>query len=161
MKKPMITVAAIALTAIMATPATAQMRMRGNYGRGPYYTADITKLPNLNLTSGQIKNLNELRAVHLSDIEPLRKQMYSKSMELKGLWLEQKPDYEKIALLQNEIQTLRNVIFKKVSAYRRETLNILTAQQQKVLESCKEKRNYGFEPDGKRRGGMRRQGVNE
>lgn len=138
--------------AIITTQAAAQMRMRGEYGRGPHYAADITKLPGLNLTDAQITRLNALRDVHLTEIKPLRDQMYSKSVEMKGLWLEQKPDHNKIAALQKEIQTLRDKMLERVRAYRLETLNILTTQQQTILEAYKAKRGYS---SGK---GMRGQG---
>jgi Spy/CpxP family protein refolding chaperone len=144
MKNPMMIMVAIALMAMMAVPVTAQVRMRGDYGRGHYYAADITKLTDLNLTSKQIKNLNELRAVHLWDIKPLLDQIYSKSVELKGLWLEQIPDHNKIAILQKEIQILQDKMLEKGAAYRLETQNILTVEQQKILESYKEKRGYRF-----------------
>jgi Spy/CpxP family protein refolding chaperone len=139
----MITMAAFALLAIMAMPVNAQMRMRGDNGRGSYSVADITKLPDLKLTDEQITKLNALRNVHLFEIKPLHEQMYRKSIELKGLWLEQTPDHEKIALLQKETQTLRDVMLEKVAAYRLETLHILTIQQQRTLESYKEKHGYG------------------
>jgi Spy/CpxP family protein refolding chaperone len=116
--------------------------MRGDYGRGPYHAADITKLTGLNLTEEQITKLKALHDVHLLYIQPLRDQMYSKSVELKGLWLEQTPDHNKIAALQKEIQTLRNVMLEKVTAYRLKTQNILTVQQQTKLESYREKRGY-------------------
>jgi Spy/CpxP family protein refolding chaperone len=133
MKKLMMTIAAIALMAIMTVTTTAQMRMRGDYGRGPYHAADITKLTGLNLTEEQITKLKALHDVQLLYIQPLRDQMYSKSVELKGLWLEQTPDHNKIAALQKEIQTLRNVMLEKVTAYRLKTQNILTVQQQTKL----------------------------
>ena len=142
MKKLIMTIAAIALVAIMALPATAQMRMRGEYGRAPHYAADITKLSGLNLADEQITKLNGLRDVYLSDIKPLQDQMYSKSITLKGMWLEKTPTQEKIAVLQKEIQRLRGKMLEKVAAYRRETLNILTARQQTILEAYKAKRGY-------------------
>jgi Spy/CpxP family protein refolding chaperone len=152
MKKLMMTIAAIALMAIMTVTTTAQMRMRGDYGRGPYHAADITKLTGLNLTEEQITKLKALRNVHLFEIKPLQDQMYSKSVEMKGLWLEQKPDHNKIAALQKDIQTLRDKMLERVRAYRLKTQNILTVQQQTKLESYREKRGYG---SGK---GMRGQG---
>ena len=157
MKKLMMTIAAIALMAIMTVTATAQMRMRGDYGRGPYHAADITKLTGLNLTEEQITKLKALRDDHLQDIQPLRNQMYSKSVEMKGLWLEQTPDHNKIAALQKEIQTLRNVMLEKVTAYRLKTLNILTVQQQTILEAYKAKRGYSSGKGMRGQGEMRRQ----
>jgi Spy/CpxP family protein refolding chaperone len=135
---------AISLAGSMALPATAQMRMRGDYGHGSYSAVDITKLPDLKLTDEQITKLNALRNVYLLEIKPLRDRLYSKSIELKGLWLEQTPDHEKIALLQKETQILRDVMLGKVAAYRRETLHVLTGQQQITLESYKEKHGYGY-----------------
>jgi Spy/CpxP family protein refolding chaperone len=157
MKKLMMTIAAIALIAIMTVPATAQMRMRGEYGRGPHYAADITKLSGLNLTDGQITKLNALRNVHLFEIKPLRDQMYNKSIELKGLWLEQTPDLNKIAALQKEIQTLRDVMLQKVAVYRLGTFNILTVKQQTTLEAYREKRGYGSGKEMRGQGGRGRQ----
>jgi len=152
MKKLMMTMAAIALLAIMAVPTNAQMRMRGDNGRGSYFAADITKLLDLKLTDEQMAKLNALRNVYLFEIKPLQDQMYSKSSELKGLWLEQTTDHQKIELLQKETQTLRDVMLEKVAAYRRETRQILTGQQQTTLESYRAKRGYH---SGK---GMRDQG---
>ena len=143
MKQLMMTIAAIALMAIMAVPVMAQMRMRGDYDRSHYYTIDITKLSGFNLTDEQITKLNALRDVYLLDIKPIQDQMYSKSIELKELWLEQKQDLKKIAVLQKEIQTLRDVSLEKVTAYCQEIMNILTVQQQTKLDSYKEKRGYG------------------
>lgn len=151
------TIATIALVAIMAVPAKAQMRMRGDYGRGPHYAADITKLSDLNLTTEQITKLDALRDVHLLDIKPLRDQMYSKSIELKGLWLEQQPDLNKIAALQKEIQTLRDKMLEKVTVYRLETMNILTVRQQTTFESYKKKHGYGFGKGMQGQGGRGRQ----
>ena len=150
------TIAAIALMTITTVPMMAQMRMRGEYGRGTYYTADITKLPGLNLTEVQITKLKALRDDHLQDIKPLRDQMYSKSIDLKGLWLEQTPDTNKIAALQKEIQTLRDKMLKKVTAYRRETQCVLTNQQQTTLESYKEKHGYGYDKNMQGQGGRGR-----
>jgi len=157
MKKLIINMAAIALLAVMTVPATAQMRMRGEYGRGPHYAADITKLRGLNLTSEQIKKLNSLRDVHMLAITPLRDQMYSKSIELKSLWLEQIPDHKKIVMLQKDIQTMRDVMLERVATYRLETMNILTIQQQEILESYKEKRGYGSGKGMRGEGGRGRQ----
>jgi Spy/CpxP family protein refolding chaperone len=143
MEKLIIPIVALVVLGIMAMPTTAQMRMRGEYGRGSHYNADITKLSGLNLTNEQSTKLNALCNVHLSEIKPLQDQMYNKSIELKGLWLEQTPDRNKIALLQKEIQTLRNEMFEKVRIYRMEAMNILTAQQQSMLNSYKRKLCYG------------------
>jgi Spy/CpxP family protein refolding chaperone len=143
MEKLIIPIVALVVLGIMAVPTTAQMRMRGDYGRGPHYSADIIKLSGLNLTNEQRTKLNALCNVHLSEIKLLRDQIYNKSIELKGLWLEQTPDRNKIASVQKEIQTLRNETYEKVRIYRMEAMNILTAKQQIILESYKIKQCYG------------------
>ena len=155
------TIVVIALMAIMTVTATAQMRMRGDYGRGHYHVADITKLPGLNLTTEQIKKIDALRDGHMLDIMPLRDQMYSKSIELKSLWLLQTPDLNKIAVLQKEVQILRDKMFEKGAVYRLETLNLLTVQQQTILESYKEKRGYGFGNGMQGKGGRDRSEHNQ
>ena len=153
----MMTIGAIVLVVMMTDPSTAQMRMRGDYGRGHYNALDITKLSSLNLTEVQITKLKALRDDHLLYIQPLRDQMYSKSIDLKGLWLEQTPDTNKIAALQKEIQTLRDKMLKKVTAYRRETQCVLTKQQQAILGSYKEKRGYFSGKSMRDQGDMSRQ----
>lgn len=119
------------------------MRMRGDYGRGQYYVVDITKLSDLNLTNEQVVKLKSLRENHLYEIQPLRDQMYGKSIELKGFWLTQHPDRNKIEILEKEIQIKQREMSDKVTIYRQKTLNILTTQQQRILGSYKEKRGYG------------------
>lgn len=156
MKKLMIMIGAITLVVMMTEPSTAQMRMRGDYGRGHYNALDITRMSGLNLTSAQIKQLSALRDDHLQDIQPLRDQMYNKSMELKGLWLEQAPDHNKIAELQKEIQTLRDKMFGKIANYRLATQSILTAQQQATIEAYQVKRGYGLGAGRRDQGGMHR-----
>jgi Spy/CpxP family protein refolding chaperone len=157
MKKLIMTIAAIGLMAIMAIAVTAQMRMRGDYGHGHYFAADITKLSGLNLEDGQITKLNALRDVHLVEIKHLQDQMYRKSIELKGLWLEQIPDHNEMAVLQKDIQTLRDVMLEKITVYRLESMNILTLKQQATLESYKEKRGYGSGKGMRGEGGRGRQ----
>lgn len=157
MTKLIVLITAVALMAIMAAPVTAQVRMRGDYGRGPYCATDITKLPDLNLTDMQIKKLKVLRAAHLQDIKPFRDQMYSKSIELKGLWLEQTPDINKIETLQKEIKTLGDETLAKVKAYRFEIRKVLTAEQKEKLVYADWGRGQGFGS----RGGVRDPGQRE
>jgi len=157
MKKLMMTIGAIALVAMMTEPSTAQMRMRGDYGRGHYNALDITKRSGLNLTTAQITKLNALRDAHLQDIQPLRDQMYNKSIELKGLWLEQAPDRNKIAELQNAIQNLRDKMFAKIAEYCLATQSVLTDQQQATLKAYQLKRGSGLGLGRRDQGGMGRE----
>ncbi len=144
MKKTMTIMAAIALAAIMVTPAAAwNGGMRGGHGYGTYYAQDITTAPGLNLTTEQVAKLNALRDAHLRDIKPLRDKMFSKRGDLRLLWLQTNPDQEKIAAAQKEIRALRDQMQDKMTAYRFEVLKGLTPEQQEKVKSLKMGRGFG------------------
>ncbi len=145
----------ILLTAATGAPAPAQMRMRGEYGRGQYNVVDITKLPDLNLTQDQAAKLRTLRENNLREINPYLDQMLSRSMELKELWLMPEPDRSKIEALQYEMLKLQAQIREINAAYRQGNLKLLTEKQRALLESCQERIGYGFG------GGMRGRGDME
>lgn len=154
MKHLTIIMTAIALMAILALPATAQMRMRGEYGRGQHNVIDITKMPDLNVTHEQAVKLRTLRENNLREIKPYLDQMRTRSMELKEIWLMREPDRLKIESLQYEILKLRAQILEINAAYRQGNLKLLTEKQRAILESCEERRGYGFGRGTQGRSGM-------
>jgi len=81
------------------------------------------------LTAEQTEKINAMREAHLKDIQPLRDQVYSKSKELRTLWLAATPDREKITALQKEAQGLRDQLTDKLTTYRLELRKILTPEQ--------------------------------
>ena len=129
MKKVMMIVAVIALAAIVTSPAMAYRGMGMGYGSGPGNVADIGAARGLDLTAEQTEKINAMRAAHLKDIQPLRDQVYSKSKELRTLWLAATPDREKITALQKEAQGLRDQLTDKLTTYRLELRKILTPEQ--------------------------------
>ena len=144
MKKLLIITLMILLTAATAASATAQMRMRGEYGHGKHNIVDITKLPDLDLKQEQAVRLRILRANNLREVKPHLDQMRTRSMELRELWLMREPDRSKIEALQYEILKLQAEIIEINAAYRQGSLKLLTEKQRAVLESCEERRGYGF-----------------
>ena len=129
MKKVMMIVAVIALAAIVTSPAMAYRGMGMGYGSGPGNVADIGAARGLDLTAEQTEKINAMREAHLKDIQPLRDQVYSKSKELRTLWLAATPDREKITALQKEAQGLRDQLTDKLTTYRLELRKILTPEQ--------------------------------
>jgi Spy/CpxP family protein refolding chaperone len=157
MKKLMTLVAAIALAAMMVTPAAAwKDGMRGGYGQGGYYAEDITSAPGLNLTAEQVAKLNALREAHLRDIKPLQDQSYSKRGELRLLWLERTPDQNKIMAAQKEYQTVRDKLYEKGTIFRLETTKVLTPEQQAQvqIQSYRPGRGYAYGKGMRGHGGM-------
>ncbi|HRV45592.1 MAG TPA: periplasmic heavy metal sensor [Smithellaceae bacterium] len=146
----------ILLAVLAAAPVNAQMRMRGEYGRGQYTVVDITKLPDLNLTQEQTARLRTMHKNNLREVKPYLDQMRARSMELKELWLMTEPKLDKIDDLQHELLKLRAVIMEINAAYRQGSLKLLTEKQRTVLESCEEKSGYGFGRGMRGRGGMER-----
>jgi Spy/CpxP family protein refolding chaperone len=109
--------------------------MRVGYGSGPGNVADIGAARGLDLTVEQTQKINALREAHLKDIKPLQDQMYSKSGELRNLWLAKTPDQEKILALQKEAQGLRGQLTDKFTTYRLEALKVLTPEQLTKVQS--------------------------
>lgn len=154
--KQMMIITVIALVVLVAAPVPAQMRMRGEYGRGPYDVVDISKLPDIDLTQEQAAKLRILRENNLREIKPYLDQMRKQGMELKELWLMREPDRHKIEDRQHEILKLRAQIMEINVAYRQGSLKLLTEKQRAVVESCEENRRYGFGRGIRGRGGMER-----
>jgi len=131
MKKIVTVVAVIALVAIVASPAMANRAWRGGYGN----VAELSGMRGIDLTAEQTEKLNAMRETQLKDIKPLQDQLYSKSGELRLLWLSKTPDQEKIMALQKEVQNLRNQMAEKATTYRLEARKILTPEQLTKIQS--------------------------
>lgn len=129
MKKLMTVVAVIALAAVVASPAMAYRGMGMGYGHGPGNVADVAAARGLDLTGEQTEKINALREAHLKEIKPLQDQIYSKSGEMRLLWLAKTPDQEKILALQKEGRTLRDQLSDKFTTYRLAVQKVLTPEQ--------------------------------
>jgi zinc resistance-associated protein len=132
MKKVMVTIMALLITAMIAAAALAF-----GPGRGPGYGScgrgDFGGFGELNLTAEQKTKLTELRDAQFKDSKPLREQMFAKRDELRKLWLEPTPDQGKITAAQKEMRSVRDQMQDKMTAFRLESLKVLTpAQQEKA-----------------------------
>jgi Spy/CpxP family protein refolding chaperone len=134
MKKVMVTVMALLVTAMIATAALAF-----GPGRGPGYghcgRGDSEGFGGLNLTADQKTKMSELRDAHFNDVKPLRDQMFTKRDELRKLWLEPNPDQGKITAAQKEMRTVRDQMQDKMTASRLDALKILTPEQREKAKS--------------------------
>jgi Spy/CpxP family protein refolding chaperone len=98
---------------------------QGMRGRG----RETYLLTSLNLTPEQTEKVRKLREAYQKAKIPLRNQMFNKRMELKLLWMQLKPDPEKIRTKQKEIHDLRWLLKEKHTDYRLAFRNILNQEQ--------------------------------
>lgn len=151
-KLSMVFVAVLIATALAST--TFAYGWGGGWGRGqgrgtciggPGYEGDIPAASQLGLTADQTSKIKALREAHLQDIKPLQDKMFSKRGELKLLWLQTKPDQEKIMAVQKEIRSLRDQMQDKRTSQRLAVFNILTPEQQTKAQTFM---GRGFGPGG-------------
>ena len=143
MKKVVMFLAAIALAAIMASPAAAYRGTAGGYGPGFGYAGDVTVWSGLNLTADQTAKIRGLQEEQLKEIQPLQSKLYSKGSELRLLWLQQSPDRDKITAATREVRALRDQIQDKMTSHRLAVFNVLTPEQQTKLQAYGAGRGYG------------------
>jgi Spy/CpxP family protein refolding chaperone len=134
MKKVMITVMALLITALLATATLAFGPGRGP-GYGPSGRGDFGGFGELNLTADQKTKLSELRDAQFKDVKPLREAMFAKRDELRKLWLESNPDQGKIVAAQKEMRSVRDQMQDKMTASRLEMLKVLTPEQREKAKS--------------------------
>ncbi len=137
MKKVTVTMMALLVTAVIATAALAFGPGRGP-GYGPCGRGDFGGFGELNLTADQKTKLSELRDARLKEVKPLQEQMFAKRDELRKLWLEPNPDQGKITAAQKEMRSVRDQMQDKMTAFRLESLKVLTPAQQEKAKSFAE-----------------------
>lgn len=143
MKKVVMFLAAIAMAAIMVSPASAYRGMAGGNGPGFGYAGDTTAWQGLNLTADQTAKIRSLQEAQLKEIQPLQNKLYSKRSELRLLWLQQAPDRDKITAADQEARTLRDQIQDRMTNHRLAFFNVLTPEQQTKLQAYGAGRGYG------------------
>ena len=109
----------------------------------------------LNLTKEQQAQVTALHLSYLKDTKPLREQMFSKRGDLRLLWLESKPDENKILGLRKEIRKIRDEIADKSVTLRISTFNVLTPEQKEKAKALFSARSFGHDHKG---GGPMRHG---
>jgi Spy/CpxP family protein refolding chaperone len=134
MKKAVLTIMALTITAIIATSVLAFGPGRGP-GYGPCGRGDFGQFGDLNLTAEQKTKLTELKDARFKEIKPLQEQMFTKRDDLRKLWLEPNPDQAKITAAQKEMRTIRDQMQDKMTAFRLESLKVLTPEQKEKAKS--------------------------
>ena len=133
-----------ALILMLASAPLVMAQPRGNKGgMGPGWGRHAPALANLNLTAEQSEKIRALRETHQKDIIPLQTQLFTKRAELRLLWMQTKPDSEKIKSKQKEIHDLMGQLQEKQTDFRLEFLNILTAEQRTKLLAQNLGRHHG------------------
>jgi len=136
MKKATIAIAALLFVAVIATSAFGFGWGRGpGFGFGPCARGDFQGPAGVELTADQKTKLKEMQDARFKDMEPLREQMFAKRDELRKLWLESNPDQAKIAAAQKDMRSLRDQMQDKMTAFRLESLKVLTPEQQEKVKS--------------------------
>jgi Spy/CpxP family protein refolding chaperone len=134
MRKIMLTVMVLLVTAMITTTALAVARERGP-GYGPCGWGEFGGFSEVNLTADQRTKLNELRDAHFKDIKSLQERMFAKRDELRKLWLETNPDQGRITAAQKETRSVRDQWLDKMTTLRFESLKVLTPVQREKAKS--------------------------
>ena len=144
MKKLAITFVTILVVTVLASSVFAFRPGWGRgHGMGNYYGKDVTVMSELNLTAEQTTKINVLQEAFLKDIKPLQVKMFSKRGELRLLWLQAKPDQNKITDVQKEVRVLRDQLQDKMTNQRFEVLKVLTPEQQAKVQTFRMGRGFG------------------
>lgn len=142
MKKVILTILALAVVAVVATAALAKGPGRGP-GYGPCSRGEFGGFAGVDLTADQKAKLAQMRDSRFKEIEPLREKMFSKRDEVRKLWLEPNPDQGKIAAAQKEMRGMRDEMQDKMTAFRLESLKVLTPEQKEKMKSFSSRRGFG------------------
>ena len=145
-KLSMVFVAVLIATAMASTTFAygwSRGQGRGGCNGGPGNDGDITAVSQLGLSADQTVKIKALREAHLKDVKPLQDKMFSKRGELKLLWLQTKPDQEKIMAVQKEIRSLRDTMQDKRTSQRLAMFNVLTPEQQAKAQTFMAGKGFG------------------
>ncbi len=98
------------------------------FGRGFGGPADAVP-PIPNLTAEQSAQIQALREGFLKEIEPLRKELYTKRTELRSLWSNPNADSAAIKVKQDEMFSLQTQFQEKATSLGLEMRKVLTPEQ--------------------------------
>jgi Spy/CpxP family protein refolding chaperone len=148
MNKTIITIMAVFFAAVVSTSAFASNWGRGpgydrSKGSGPCYSENFRGVNQLNLTQEQTAKLAEIKNAHTKAMMPLREQMFAKRNAIKALWLEANPNQEKILAAHKDMRAVRDQIQDKNTAFRLESLKVLTPAQQEIVKAQSSARRPG------------------
>ena len=97
-------------------------------------------LNNVDLTSEQRTQLEELRDEHRAEMQPLHQQMQAKREQMRDLWTAEVLDEAAIWAMDEEMAPLREQLRQKRLEQRLEVMNVLTAEQRAEHFEAMEKR---------------------
>ena len=117
MKKKIVLMSLVLALALMASVSFAGPWGGRFYGMGPVVP---------NLTPEQSQKVLALQQAHFEKITPIQQELWSKKMELRGLWLTQNPDQAKVSVLQKEVFDLIDQMQQESSKLRAEILKVIT-----------------------------------
>ena len=122
--------------------ASATLVIAGPYGKGKHRGRQAmddggwqcpgmndTGFSDLELTDKQIEKVRALRESFQKELIPLRTKKFEKKAELRLLWMQTKPDPDKIKANQKEINGLKLKIEEKTTSFRLAFRNLLTKEQ--------------------------------
>jgi Spy/CpxP family protein refolding chaperone len=145
-KKTTVTMTAVVLFFVVAVATSAFGFGWGRgpgCGYGPMGKGDVAGFAGVELTADQKTQIQTMRDAQFAEIAPLREQMFAKRDEVRKLWLEANPDQAKITAAQKEMRSLRDQLQDKMTAFRLDTLNVLTPEQREKLKSTVAGRGFG------------------
>ena len=137
MKK--ITIIGLSLTLALALVATVALARGPGFGAGPGYGTP----PIPNLTANQSAQIQALRDSFLKETEPLQKELYAKTTELRKLWSTPNADSAAIKAKQNEIFGLQTQLQEKATSFRLEVRKVLTPEQLAQLPAFSQGAGFG------------------
>lgn len=102
-------------------------------GMGPGTAMDEYLASILNLTEEQKVRIQAKQEAFHAEVNPLRDKLFSKKMELRGLWAQGIPDHTKLVAKQREVEAIQNRIQEMTARHRLECRGLLSSEQQEAL----------------------------
>ncbi len=99
---------------------------------------------NLDLTEEQKGKIDAMRESLQKEMAPIRTELIKKRMELNLLWMEDRPEADKIKAKQLEIRDLRGKMEDKLTDFRLSLNSILTPEQRAELLTRKSQGKRSF-----------------
>jgi Spy/CpxP family protein refolding chaperone len=131
MKKNIIIGTAVVFT--LALVISTAMAFGPGYGRGMSGVPGYGVPPVSNLTQEQSTKIQAIQQKNLTEITPLREQLFAKRTELRTLWTAQNPDQAQIKSLQQDMLDINAQLQEKINGARLAMSKILTPEQQAQL----------------------------
>lgn len=149
--------AIVGLCGILALALAATVALAWGPGFGPWFGrgfgGPVNGVPPISdLTAEQSAQIQPLRDGFLKEIDPLRKDLFTKGTELRTLWSSPNPDATAVTAKQKEILDLQSKLQEKATTLGLEIRKVLTPKQLAQLPAFSQDRTFGpgagFRPGG-------------